>query len=282
MNLDKEQKERLLNYNGSLEMVQFLNFPSNSDWDEYLKLSSEKINKVGGKRKFNLKIDMVLSGMKGQEIPYSFVTIDSFSNSLQLLEGFRVSKETKKELKSDVYTLVLTPDASMKVVSKLRFLRPLFNLFFKIDRTKKFKPDVHLNQPERNATSEKLKEFKTLNQNDPFYNINLNKYFPVPAGNKKTKEEYYKQFSKDTARATGPKVLGMGAYPAVSGKVVEIIENQGIVKSMADDWDNFLLVYYPKREDYIYLVPNLSEEIILKRKNAYERGIQFPCTKTKY
>ncbi len=45
-----------------------------------------------------------------------------------------------------------------------------------------------------------------------------------------------------------------------------------------NDWDNFILVYYPRRIDYLYLVPNLPEDIILKRKNAYERGIQFPCT----
>lgn len=255
-------------------MVQFLNFLSNSDWDKYLKLSRKKINKVGGKRRFKLKIDMVLSGMKGEDMPYSFVTIDSFKNSSQLLEALSGLEEEKKA----VYTLILTPDRSMKMVSKLRLLKPLFNLFFKIDRTKKFKPDVHLNQPERNATRKKLEEFKTLNQNEPFYNINLNKYFPVPVGNKKSKEEYYEQFSKDTAKATGPKVLGMGAYPAVSGKVIEIIEGAEVVKSMTDDWDNFILVYYPKREDYIHLVPNLPEEIILKRKNAYERGIQFPCT----
>ena len=71
----------------------------------------------------------------------------------------------------------------------------------------------------------------------------------------------------------------MGAYPAVSGKVLEIIEGDS-EHSMNDEWDNFILVYYPRQEDYLHLVPNLPDEIVLQRKNAYERGIQFPCSET--
>lgn len=278
MQLSKEQEARLSTFKGSLEMVQFISFNSVNNWSKYLDASKLEINESRGNRRFELKVDMVLSGMNGKGVPYSFVTVDTFDDRSQLLKAVKGLEKLKQELGIDIYTLILKPDSSMKIVSKLRFLRPIFNLFFKIDKSKKFKPNVHLNQPERNATLTTLEEFKTLNQDDPFYNINLNKYFPVPSGKGQSKEEYYEQFSKDTAKATGPKVLGMGAYPAVSGKVLEILEGD-VEHSMDDDWDNFILVYYPRRMDYLYLVPNLPEDIILKRKNAYERGIQFPCSK---
>ena len=132
-------------------------------------------------------------------------------------------------------------------------------------------------QPERNATAEAIQAFQSFDQQEPFYNMNLNKFYPVPAGEKVSTEEYYAEFSKQTARVAGARVLSIGGYPTVAGSIIEIFTRDK-QQPLHDDWDNFQIIYYPKREDYIRLITNLPIEIVEKRNKAYERAIQMPCT----
>ena len=107
--------------------------------------------------------------------------------------------------------------------------------------------------------------------------MNLNKFYPVPAGEKVSTEEYYAEFSKQTSLVAGARVLSIGGYPTVAGRIIEIFTGDK-QQPLHDDWDNFQIIYYPKREDYIRLITNLPIEIVEKRNKAYERALQMPCT----
>jgi len=273
----KQQRDHLISFKGSLEIVQFLAVKNRNAFGVYLSAAERIVREAGGTQKYVLQIDQILSGLGDSETPYSVVTIDQFPDAEQMLRTFDGLAEERSVALSDIYALVLKPDPQILLVKRLKFLAPLLRLRFRIGKIGKFNEEVQLLQPERNATAEAIQAFQSFDQQEPFYNINLDKFYPVPAGEKVSTEEYYAEFSKETARVTGPRVLSIGAYPTVAGRIIEIFARDK-QQPLHDDWDKFLLVYYPKREDYIRLITNLPIEIVEKRNKAYERAIQMPCT----
>ena len=273
----KQQRDHLRSFKGSIEIVQFLAVKDRDALGVYLGAAERIVREAGGTQKHVLGIDQVLSGLEDSETPYSVITIDQFPDSDQMLRTFDGLAEERSAALSDLYALILKPDPQILWVKRLKFLAPLLRLRFRIGEIGEFNEDVQLLQPERNATAEAIQAFQSFDQQEPFYNMNLNKFYPVPAGEKVSTEEYYAEFSKQTARVAGARVLSIGAYPTVAGRIIEIFTGDK-QQPLHDDWDNFQIIYYPKREDYLRLITNLPIEIVEKRNKAYERSIQMPCT----
>ena len=273
----KEQRDHLRSIEGPIEIVQFLAVKDMDAFGMYLNAAERVVSEAGGIQKHILQIDQVLSGLADGETPYSVITIDQFPDSQHALRAFDGLAEERSATLSDVYALVLHPDPQILLVKRLRFLAPLLKLWFRIGKAREFNEQVHLSHPKRNATAEAIQAFQTFDQNVPFYNINLNKFFPVPAGEQTSIEDYYVDFSRQTARVAGLRVLSIGAYPTVAGKISGIFIGDKR-QDLHDDWNTFQIVYYPLREDYIRLITNLPIGIIKQRNSAYERAVQMPCT----
>ncbi|CAB9513210.1 expressed unknown protein [Seminavis robusta] len=288
LSLPLESIEAIQSCSGSLELVHFLAPPNDKALQSFLNASQSWLSRYGGTRRMTLATDMALSGFPEQNNkgPFSVFTVDAFPDSKQALDYLQEVSLHNENAPPDFfsYMLVLKPEPSMKILAVLRKLyvvQPLLGLLFPVDRSLDFKPDVHLNQPERNATQEKLDEFRTRDLKAPFYNINLNRFYDPPQDGV-SKEEYYKEFSQETAKITGPRLLGLGAYPAVSGNVLTVLEDGSPRQhSLQDQWDNFLLVYYPQRQDYLDVIPSFPDEIVEQRAKAYQRGVQIPSVEYK-
>jgi hypothetical protein len=276
-NPSNQQRDQLNSINESVEIVQFLAIKDSNNIGNYIEVAQRNVREFGGVQEHVLNIDQVLSGMGGKEINYSVLTINQFPSGTQLLKYYDDLAAERSAALASSYTLVLKPESNIQKVKRLRFLAPLLRLKFRIGEIGEFNEEVQLLQPERNATLEMISDFQTFDQEEPFYNINLNKHYPVPTDSKLSIDEYYAEFSAETARVTGPRVLSIGAFPTISGKIIQIFSRDK-KEPFHDDWDQFLLVYYPKREDYLRLITHLPIEIIEKRNEAYERAIQMPCT----
>jgi len=276
MGIPRDSIETIGAFEGPLELIQFVQVNDMAAFRRYLTQSESLLAKAGAARKQVLHPELVLSGMPRDELPCTAIIVEEYSSGPDLLKLYRALENDRATTFDDEYSLALEQDSAIRMVGKLKILRPLLHLLFPMDASKPFKNDLHLNRPDINATREDIDRFGRLPQSQPFFNVNINKFSAVPPGENASPAEYFSSVSKEMARATGPRVLGLGAYPTVSGKVIGCL-TKGKKSHLHDDWNLIQIVYYPRRSDYLTLIPNLPESIVRRRSEVYQRAIQIPC-----
>jgi len=83
-----------------LTLVQFLVMKDLKVAQEYLKITNQAVLTEGGTRDHQLWIDQLLTG---DEMPYQYLTVDSFPSSQALLLAHENSREIRQESLSEIY-----------------------------------------------------------------------------------------------------------------------------------------------------------------------------------
>ena len=110
------QRDRMLaNGKTKLILVQFLVMKDMKVAHNYLSSTDQAVQNENGTRDHQLRIDQLVTG---GEMPYQYLTVDSFPSSQALLLAHENSREIRQESLSDIYALIVQPNTVVKKVTK--------------------------------------------------------------------------------------------------------------------------------------------------------------------
>ena len=251
-----------------LSLVQFLVMQGPGTAQEYLKTTRQAVQKEGGSREHQLKIDQVIT--KG-ETPYQFLTVDNFPSSQALLLAHENSREIRHESLSEIYALVVQPNPAVKKITKgLGFLSSMLTKLLgtaEISGIEQFEDNSDRLDPETDPDAGKVLEFSGNKLDEPFYMMNLNQFSPSPQRGEGGKSAY-NQYS---ARIM-PRLISVGGYPDIYGKILSTyIGDQK--SSLSNNWHDFALVYYPSRTSFLRLMTNTPQGAAEIRREGLKKAV---------
>jgi hypothetical protein len=113
-------------------------------------------------------------------------------------------------------------------------------------------------------------------QTTPFYMMNLNRYYGVAryeSGEQVSGEQAYSRYS---ARIL-PYLVSVGGYPAMMGPVVGLlVGDEG--SPLHDAWNEFALVYYPSRRNFVRMMSHSPKQGVHHRKAGLQRAVLMPSS----
>lgn len=240
------QRDRMLAHGKTkLTLVQFIIMKDLKPAQAYFSATNEAVNKEGGTREHQLRIDQVITS---GELPFQYLTVDNFPSSQALLLAHEHTREIRQEHLTEAYALIVKPTPVVKKLVKiLGFMSPFLT---KLLRTAEAKGINHLGElddyldPETDPDAGKVAEFASERLDEPFYMMNLNQY-------QSDGKRDYKQYS---ARII-PRLISVGGFPDIYGKILTTyIGDQK--STLFNNWQDFALVYYPSRYSFLRLMTN--------------------------
>ena len=257
-----------------LNLVQFLEMKEPGAAQEYLSTTSQAVQKEGGHRDHQLRIDQVITA---GELPYDYLTVDSFPSSQALLLAHENSREIRQESLSDIYSLIVQPNTTVKKVTKsLGFLSSIFTRWFGTAEIREITQIVENSDkldPETDPDAEKVMGFSSEKITEPFFMMNLNQFSPSPRRGEGGKSAY-NQYS---ARIM-PRLISVGGYPDIYGKILSTyIGDQK--SALSNNWHDFALIYYPSRTNFLRLMTNTPLGAADIRREGLKKVVLMPCSK---
>ncbi len=269
------QRDRMLaKEKTKLTLVQFLVMKDLKAAQEYLRITNQAVLTESGTREHQLKIDLTITC---SEMPYQYLTVDSFPSSQALLLAHENSREIRQESLSDIYALIVQPNTMVKKVTKsLGFLSSIFTRWLGTAEIREITQIVENSDkldPETDPDAEKVIEFSSEKLTEPFFMMNLNQFSPSPRRGEGGRSAY-NQYS---ARIM-PRLISVGGYPDIYGKILSTyIGDQK--SALSNNWHDFVLVYYPSRGSFLRLMTNTPRGAAEIRREGLTKVVLMPCSK---
>lgn len=257
-----------------LLVVEFIVLKNPAQLPTYLQGKQGVIQSFGGKNQMAIKIDQIFAG---GEMPYEFLIIDQFSNREKALEYDKGLLSLRKEHLVQRYAFLVRSNTNIpKRVKRLHFLSSIFTLIMKSGAEKPIPNLTEITNASTSPTQESIAELRTYDQSIPFYMMNLNKF------NEESKYEDHVEISGERAyniysKHVFPLLISVKAYPRIYGKIIEFLENDHDTE-LPDQWNDFILVYYPSRKNFLRLMTNVSMKATVHRHAGLERAVLMPCS----
>ncbi len=257
-----------------INKVEFIALQDTAQLSEYLH-ETEKANlQFDGSRFMVTQIDQYFAGEK---MRYTHLLIDQFQAQDQALKCDQELSAPRKSYLRSRYSFLVHPNLKIpKQVKSMHWLSGIFNLFLGAGKEKPL-PDLDaVDNPNIAPTFESVKELKTHDQHSPFFMMNLNKFYPqgqYTAGETISGEAAYEKYSKSVF----PYLVAVKGYPAIYGKVIQVLESDD-QSSLPDDWNEFALVSYPSRAHFLRLLTNAPQKAIKHRDASLERALLMLCS----
>ncbi|MFV1950317.1 MAG: hypothetical protein ACC633_10375 [Anaerolineales bacterium] len=267
------QRDRMLAQGKTkLALAQFLVFRDPAFYRDYLEITRQSVTAEGGVRVHQLKIGQVLTG---GELPYQYLTIDSFPSSQALLQAHENTREIRQEALIEIYAIIIKPNPAVKRIFKgLGFLSQLLTKWLGTSETRDIKNLSGLLDPETDPDPGKLSEFGTGNLEQPFYMMNLNQFSARNKQGTSGKAAYNRYSSWIT-----PYLVSVGGYPDIYGEILSTYIGDQKSK-LHNIWHHFALVYYPSRFHFLRLMSNSPIWAAEIRRAGLKRVVLMPCSKT--
>ncbi|TFG49797.1 MAG: hypothetical protein E4H33_01515 [Anaerolineales bacterium] len=260
-----DQKKRTL--------VQFLAGGDDFLNNDYLKHTQKATLEEGGERVLQTRIDQVLAG---GELPYRYITIDSYPSSESLLMAFENTREMRQAAISDIFAILVKPNPWVpKITRWLGFLTPRLSQWLGTSTEKPLIGFTDQANPDIEPVLETVEILREHNGDVPFLMMNLNKFSPSEwktRGRISGKSAY--QFY--SARIM-PYLISVGGYPALYGSVLSILigdKNNPIY----ENWNDFAMVYYPSRSHFLRLMTNTPKGAAKIRRAGLKKAVLMPCS----
>ena len=269
------QRDRMLAKGKTkLTLVQFLVMKDIKAAQEYLKITNQTVLKEGGTRDHQLWIDQLVTG---GEMPYQYLTVDSFPSSQALLLAHEISREIRQESLSDIYALIVQPNPAVKKITKrMRFMSSILTRWLgtaEIRGIEQLEDNSDKLDPDTDPNPEKVMGFSSEKLTEPFFMMNLNQFSPSPRRGEGGKSAY----NQYTARIM-PRLISVGGYPDIFGKILSTyIGDQK--SALSNNWHDFALVYYPSRGSFLRLMTNTPHGAAEIRREGLNRAVLMPCSK---
>jgi hypothetical protein len=269
------QRDRMLAHGKTkLTLVQFLVMKDLKVAQNYLSSTDQAVQNESGVREHQLRIDQVIT--EG-EMPYQYLTVDSFPSSQALLLAHENSREIRQESLSDIYALVVQPNKMVKKVTKgLGFLSSILTRWLgtgEIRGIEQLEDNSDRLDPGTDPNPEKVMGFSRENLTEPFVMMNLNQFSPSPRRGEGGRSAY-NQYS---ARII-PRLISVGGYPDIYGKILgTYIGDQK--SALTNNWHDFALVYYPSRGSFLRLMTSTPRGAAEIRREGLKKVVLMPCSK---
>ena len=269
------QRDRMLAKGKTkLTLVQFLVMKDIKAAQEYLKITNQTVLKEGGTRDHQLRIDQLLTG---GEMPYQYLTVDSFPSSQALLLAHENSRDIRQESLNDIYALIVQPNPAVKNVTKrMRFMSSILTRWLgtaEIRGIEQLEENSDRLDPDTDPSPEKVMGFSSEKLTEPFFMMNLNQFSPSPRRGEGGRSAY----NQYTARIM-PRLISVGGYPDIYGKILSIyIGDQK--SALSNNWHDFALVYYPSRGSFLRLMTNTPRGAAEIRREGLKKVVLMPCSK---
>jgi hypothetical protein len=269
------QRDRMLAHGKTkLTLVQFLVMKDLKVAQNYLSSTDQAVQNESGVREHQLRIDQVIT--EG-EMPYQYLTVDSFPSSQALLLAHENSREIRQESLSDIYALVVQPNKMVKKVTKgLGFLSSILTRWLgtgEIRGIEQLEDNSDRLDLDTDPNPEKVMGFSSEKLTEPFFMMNLNQFSPSPRRGEGGRSAY-NQYS---ARII-PRLISVGGYPDIYGKILgTYIGDQK--RGLSNNWHDFALVYYPSRGSFLRLMTNTPRGAAEIRREGLTKVVLMPCSK---
>lgn len=234
-----------------LTLVQFLVRKDPSRIEDYLAQTQSATLTEGGSRDHQLKIDQLLTG---GEIPYHYLTVDSYPSSQALLLAHENTREVRQDSINEIYAMIVRPNPAIRrIASGLGFLSQFLTNLLSTSEIKELNYTEDLSDrldPETDPDPGAVREFAAGDMDPPFFMMNLNQFTPQDKRRGSGKDAY----NRYSARIM-PYLVSVGGYPDIYGKILSTYI--GDQKSqLSNSWHEFALVYYPSRTNFLRLMTN--------------------------
>ena len=234
-----------------LTLVQFLVRKDPSRIEDYLAQTQSATLTEGGSRDHQLKIDQLLTG---GEIPYHYLTVDSYPSSQALLQAHENTREVRQDSINEIYAMIVRPNPAIRrIASGLGFLSQFLTNLLSTSEIKELNYTEDLSDrldPETDPDPGAVREFAAGDMDPPFFMMNLNQFTPRDKRRGSGKDAY----NRYSARIM-PYLVSVGGYPDIYGKILSTYI--GDQKSqLSNSWHEFALVYYPSRTNFLRLMTN--------------------------
>jgi hypothetical protein len=257
------QRDRMLAQGKTkLILVQFLVLKDLELVQDYLKTTSRAVQKEGGNREHQLKIDQVITA---GESPYQYLTVDRFPSSQSLLLAHENTRDIRQKALSEVYALIVRPNPALKkIAGGLGFMSSFLTKLLGTADIRGFENIQEFADrldPDTDPDAGKVKEFGSVRLDAPFYMMNLNQFHP------RGKREY----NQYTAMIM-PRLVSVGGYPEIYGKILgTYIGDQQ--SALTSSWHDFALVYYPSRTSFLRLMTNTPRSAAEIRREGLKKVV---------
>ena len=196
-----------------LTLAQFLVMKDPEPIEQYLSETGRATVAEDGSRDHQLKVDQVLTG---GEMPYQYLTVDSFPSSQALLMAHENSRDIRQTAVKEIYSIYLKPDPwKSRLVKMLGFLVPILARWLDTSTEKDLEGYENLALQDIEPDSEMVKVLKNSPSEDPFYMMNLNQFSPTLRRGISGKSSY-NQYSIRIL----PYLASVGGYPEIYGKIL--------------------------------------------------------------
>jgi len=263
------QRDRMLAHGKTkLILVQFLVMKEQESVQEYLNISNQAVQKEGGTREHQLKIDQVITV---GELPYGYLTVDRFPSSQSLLLAHENTREIRQDSLNEVYALIVQPNPVVKKAAKgLGFMSASLTKLLGTAEAKgieQIQEHADSLDPDTDPDAGKVKEFSSRKMGEPFYMMNLNQF--QPSGKRE-----YNQYSAMIM----PRLVSVGGYPDIYGKILgTYIGDQK--SALTNSWHGFALVFYPSRTSFLRLMTNTPQSAAHIRRTALKKVVLLSSSK---
>ena len=256
-----------------LILVQFLVKKDYSSIEDYLAQTQQASLNEGGSREHQLKIDQLLTG---GEMPYHYLTVDSYPSSQALLQAHEKNREIRQVSLDEIYGLIVNPNPVIKIIARgLGFLSSFLTRLLGTSEIKEINNNQDLSSklvPDTDPDAGKVTEFRSGKLSEPFYMMNLNQFSPSTKRGVGGKTAY-NQYSAWIM----PYLISVGGYPDIYGEILSTYI--GDQKSTLNNrWHGFALVYYPSRTSFLRLMTNTPKIAANIRRAGLSRAVLMPCT----
>lgn len=267
------QRDKMLSHGKTkLTRAQFLVMkdPDRVLVKEYLSETGRAVVAEDGSRDHQLKVDQVLTG---GEMPYQYLTVDSFPSSQALLMAHENTRDIRQTAVKEIYSLYLKPDPwKSRLVKTLGFLAPILTRWLDTSTEKDLEGYETRALPNIEPDPEMVRVLKNSPSEEPFYMMNLNQFTPSPRRGIGGKSSY-NQYSIRIL----PYLVSVGGYPDIYGKILgNFIGDQK--SQLRDNWHDFALVYYPSRTNFLRLMTNTPKNAAIYRRAGLKRVVLMPCS----
>ena len=271
------QRDKMLSRGKTKQsLVQFLVLKDPEDFLEYLEVTKQAVLTQGGTRDHQFKIDQLLTAGK---LPYHFLTIDNYPSSQALLLAHENMREIRSAALDEIYGMIVKSNPAIKKLTKgLGFLSSFLTNILgtgEVKRIEQISASTSRLDPETDPDPGKVVKFSSKKLDEPFYMMNLNQFSP---GNKQRTggKAAYNQYS---ARIM-PRLISVGGYPDIYGEILgTYIGDQK--SQLFSRWDDFALVYYPSRTNFLRLMTNTPRGAAEIRRAGLKKVVLMPCSKLK-
>ena len=264
------QRDRMLSHEKTkLTLVQFLVGKDPAGFNEYFIQTRQAVLNEGGSRKHQLIIDQTLTG---GELPYQFLTVDSFPSSQALLLAHENSRGIRDAALQETYSIYLkTASILKKVIKGAGLFSPTLAGWLGTRQIKEIPDHSKELDPETAPGLEAVREFSDRDRDQPFYMMNLNQFSPRNRSRSVGKDAYNRYSAWII-----PYLVSVGGYPDIYAKIQgTYIGDQR--SSLANSWGDFALVYYPSRASFLRLMTNTPHRAATIRRAGLNKVVLMPC-----